>query len=73
MVIYELLTLRLPHMHVFPEEDQFESEESFQEAWEEAEEVYENSLGKLMFLYIIPLMLKRLTNSMYFQVADRLY
>ena len=47
MLIYEMLTLSMPHMHVFPEEEDFEGvDQSSQEAWEEAEDEYQQSLGK---------------------------
>ena len=49
MVLYEMLTLNIPHMHVFPEENCFGgSDGSFEEAWEGAEDEYQQSLGELL-------------------------
>ena len=49
MILYEMLTLAVPHMHVFPEdEDSFEGGE-FQDAWQEAEAEYQKSLGEKLY------------------------
>nr|CAB3264680.1 lymphokine-activated killer T-cell-originated protein kinase-like [Phallusia mammillata] len=45
MVLYEMLTLGIPHMHVFPEEEDYDDPEEFETDFEEAETVYQESLG----------------------------
>ncbi|XP_078488971.1 lymphokine-activated killer T-cell-originated protein kinase [Ciona intestinalis] len=45
MILYEMLTLVIPHMHVFPEEEDFSITEEFEREFEQAEIEYQNSLG----------------------------
>ncbi|CAK8673004.1 unnamed protein product [Clavelina lepadiformis] len=45
LILYEMLTLGIPHLHVFPDENDFENHEEFEVEWEAAELEYERSLG----------------------------
>uniref|UniRef100_H2Y7F9 Protein kinase domain-containing protein n=1 Tax=Ciona savignyi TaxID=51511 RepID=H2Y7F9_CIOSA len=45
MVLYEMLALTIPHMHVFPDEVDFSISEEFEREFEQAELEYQKSLG----------------------------
>ncbi|XP_039269264.2 lymphokine-activated killer T-cell-originated protein kinase-like [Styela clava] len=45
LVIYEMLSLNIPHFDIFPIEDDFPTEAEYEKAFEEAEKIYPSFLG----------------------------